>query len=71
MSRTVRFVKIDAEGAELEILTDLAPVLSSPVDIAFEAHSAELYRACRELLVKAGYGFEPMTEHVGVCYAWK
>ncbi len=68
--RYARFVKIDAEGAELEILTDLVPVLTAPVDIAFEAHSGELYLACRELLVKAGYGFEPMTEQVGVCYAW-
>ncbi len=66
----VRFVKLDAEGAELEILTDLVPVLRAPVDIAFEAHSGEMYRSCRELLVKAGYGFEPMTEHVGVCYGW-
>ncbi len=68
--KPVRFVKLDAEGSELEILRDLVPVLASPVDIAFEAHSAQLYRDCKELLVKAGYEFLPVTEHVGVCYAW-
>ncbi len=67
----VRFVKCDTEGSELEILRDLVPVLMPPIDIAFEAHSAELYAACKELLTSNGFKFEPMTVNVDVCYAWK
>ncbi len=69
--RQARFVKCDAEGSELDSLTDLMRVLKAPVDIAFEAHSNDLYEACKVLLLTNCYQFEPMMPHVGVCYAWK
>lgn len=67
----VRFVKLDAEGAEACILEDLLPNLKAPVDIAFETHSEELFFACRLLLAEHGFVMKEDRPIVGVCHAWK
>jgi hypothetical protein len=49
-------LKIDVEGAELDVLVGSAALLRGRrPHILLETHSAELEHACAELLVRAGY----------------
>lgn len=48
------FIKIDAECSELTILQSFAAADCYPY-MALEIHTEELYRQCRELLLKKGY----------------
>lgn len=67
----VRFVKLDAEGAEAVILSDLLPRLNILVDIAFETHSEALFKECEKLLKFWGFTLKEQQPIVGVCHAWK
>ena len=54
-----RLLKIDVEGAELDVLSGGRTVLKTvkPV-VLVEVHSAELERACAQLLQSLGYDYE-------------
>lgn len=58
-----RFVKVDVEGGELDVLTG-APALVASKDAAFgiEIHSRELGVRCEALLAGAGYDCRFVTE---------
>lgn len=58
-----RFVKVDVEGGELDVLTG-GPDLVASKDVSFgiEIHSDELGRSCRDLLETAGYECRFITE---------
>lgn len=66
--RHLRFVKIDAENSELEILKSLIPT-AAPIDIAFEAHTLELYDGCMRLLAADGYEILTPEPKIGICHA--
>lgn len=66
----IRFIKLDAEGAEFVILKDLMPKLKAPVDITFETHSVELFNQCLELLCANGFTLLEREPIVGICHAW-
>jgi hypothetical protein len=60
---TPRFVKVDVEGGELDVLTggpDL--VASHRASFGIEIHSDDLGRSCRNLLESAGYDCRFITE---------
>ena len=56
--KNVAFVKIDAEGAEPEILRGMGRTLSRFPDlrIIFETLSPEMIEACRDILAASGFG---------------
>lgn len=66
----LRFVKIDCESSELDILLNLLPALSNPCDVAFEAHSVPLWQECVRVLGDAGFTVNRTEPHVGVTVAW-
>jgi hypothetical protein len=50
------FLKIDVDGAEMDVLLSGRRLLAeAPLDIMLETHSAELERDCRQLLAAAGF----------------
>lgn len=58
-----RFVKVDVEGHELDVLEGgPGAVASKQTSFGIEIHSDELGRACRALLEKAGYSCRFITE---------
>ena len=63
------FLKLDAEGSELDILTNMESLISEDdPHISVECHSVELYHKCKELLENLRYEFLPKREHVGLCW---
>ncbi len=71
IEKSPRFVKCDAEDAELLILSDLMTRLDAPVDLAIEIHAEQLYVECKKLLLGHGYEFIDGPSHIGVNYARK
>lgn len=65
-------LKIDVEGAELDVLLGATKLLSSfrPI-VMLEAHSPLLHAGCRELLTEHGYRvsrLEPVSHTEAVCH---
>lgn len=70
----VALLKIDAEGAETDMLETVGAAAMQRVQrVALEYHSAEKQIRCTELLT--GYGFEVRWDRgdasLGVCLAWR
>jgi len=63
------FIKIDAEGAEMHVLTGAQRLLADARPTIFLAtHSPELHRQCCDLLTSAGYSLDPIVgEDVQTC----
>jgi FkbM family methyltransferase len=58
-----RFVKVDVEGHELDVLHGAGAVIASKeTSFGIEIHSDELGRTCRALLEGAGYGCRFIAE---------
>jgi FkbM family methyltransferase len=58
-----RFVKVDVEGHELDVLRGGPELVrSKEASFGIEIHSDELGRSCRALLEEAGYGCRFVTE---------
>ena len=56
-------MKIDVEGAEMEVLSGARRLLASHQPVIFlSTHSAELHTACQEFLRGFGYAFEPLDK---------
>jgi len=56
------FVKIDVEGAELEVLAGVGSCLSHIKRMLIETHSAELYVRCVEWLQANGFTIQDINE---------
>jgi FkbM family methyltransferase len=63
------FIKIDTEGAELEILRTLF-LAGIKTNMAIECHDANLYAKCRIVAEAHGMEWLPKENHVGVCYCF-
>lgn len=54
-------IKMDVEGAEVDVLKDLSPFLKQMKPVLFvSTHSAELHKNCLAILKDLGYQFSPM-----------
>lgn len=65
---TPTFVKIDTEGCEALLISNLLFWGIQPF-FTYETHNAELYWDCRRTLEHHGYAVTPEMETVGICWA--
>lgn len=67
----IAFMKLDAEGMEIEILAGARETLCHTRHVAMETHSPELHRQCVQLLRHAGFVLEAeeFVHNTGLLFA--